>query len=568
MTPNLTRSGLSISISAVFFLMVGVVTGSWTLTALGTFVVCLLMASLVFFYPKAVAVRRRKLELAWWVPGWKLVGGVMTPKTPFPLQIFLRNRSNLHLGRVQIRPVGSSAVEIKWPPPTLKLPRKSQVSTQAVVVVTASGHWFLHGAAIELTDGLGLYKVEAYFPSPLELTVFPQLTGPSMATLDRTMGFALHERAGVHKLKLRGFGGQLREIRDHRPGDSFKQIAWKPTARLRKLMVKEYESEILMTHYLLLDISSSMRDTMPGSSKLDYAVDFCASFARNVLTAGDRLGIITFDSRIYGHLKPGDGHAHLYRIIDHLMELHHVVDEDLTDVTDMELVEAVAEYMLFQEGTESRIRFVPPRGSPRWKDLLPGTQGQLYHSRILATWANKVLARHAASSRTKHKPLPDPRFFAENQEMGKLRACARLVGIELPFRPRLLPGSKERGMIDAVKTSTAFIRSQLIYLVTDLMGISPSTRLYQALQLARRRHHRIAVLCPFAPRFLPEPEEDERSVILHDIFKHEELRQIEPMLKELGRLGIPVYMGSPSSTVSMALGQVQRLKQGASGRVA
>jgi uncharacterized protein (DUF58 family) len=359
LSPHLTRTGLATAACSVVFMMAGVVTGSWSLTALGTVAISVLMTAMLAFYPKATAVRRRKLELAWWVPGWKLTGGALTPKTPFPLQIFLRNRSPYSLGRARIRAVCSSAVKVEWPPPTLRLPAGSQVSTQAVVTANAAGHWFLHGAAVTLTDVLGLYKLEAYFPSPLELTVFPSLAIRTTNLLERPFAGAPHERAGAHKLRIRGFGGELREIRDHRPGDPFKQIAWKPTARLRKLMVKEYESEILMTHYILLDISSTMRDAKPGESKLDYAMEFAASFARTVLNNGDRIGLITFDSRVYGHLKPGDGRGHLYRIVDHLMELHHVADEDLTDVTDMELVEAVGDYMLFQEGLDARVPHIP-----------------------------------------------------------------------------------------------------------------------------------------------------------------------------------------------------------------
>src|SRR5438105_1900263 len=40
----------------------------------------------------------------------------------------------------------------------------------------AAGFHFLHGAAVEVGDRLGIAAVEAYFPSPLALKVFPRST--------------------------------------------------------------------------------------------------------------------------------------------------------------------------------------------------------------------------------------------------------------------------------------------------------------------------------------------------------------------------------------------------------
>src|SRR5262249_40476243 len=147
------------------------------------------------------------------------------------------------------------------------------------------GTWFLHGAAVEINDPLGLYTVDAYFPSPLALQVFPRptLRGAPEILRPRPTAGPPHERLGLPATRLRGLGGDLRELRDHAPGDPFKQIAWKATARTGKLMVRDLDRETMVTHFILVDVGPSMRLGRAGATRLDFAIELAAGYARAAL---------------------------------------------------------------------------------------------------------------------------------------------------------------------------------------------------------------------------------------------------------------------------------------------
>src|SRR5262249_12752502 len=182
-------------------------------------------------------------------------------------------------------------------------------------------------------------------------------------------GGAGDERAGSHALGLRGLGGELRELRDHLPGDPFKQIAWKATARTGRLMVRELERETLITHYLLVDLAPSMREGGPGRARLDHAVELAVAYARGALEAGDRVGLATSAPAVAPHLPPGDGPLQRMRITERLMEALHPIDEEGTELTDGELVALVARYLRHQESFDARLPAPPPIDDPAWSHI-------------------------------------------------------------------------------------------------------------------------------------------------------------------------------------------------------
>jgi uncharacterized protein (DUF58 family) len=143
---------------------------------------------------------------------------------------------------------------------------------------------------------LGLFDVEAYFPNPIAIKVFPRALSARQQAV-RPLGGALHEAVGLHQVKRRGHAGELRELREHAHGDPFKFIAWKATARKRRLMVRDVESEIVATQTLLVDIGASMRVGPPGTTPLDWAIDAASALARAAATGGDRVGLCAFDTR-------------------------------------------------------------------------------------------------------------------------------------------------------------------------------------------------------------------------------------------------------------------------------
>lgn len=103
-------------------------------------------------------------------------------------------------------------------------------------------------------------------------------------------------------------------IRDYAPGDSFNRISWTSTARLGRLMVKEFDTDPTSDVWVLLDNDRTHRvgarhglsagrqgvdeRLMHLDSTEEYAVAAAASVARHCLAEGRGVGLIVSGARL------------------------------------------------------------------------------------------------------------------------------------------------------------------------------------------------------------------------------------------------------------------------------
>src|SRR5436190_22818966 len=113
MTPTLAQRGrLIVACAALFVIAGGVHADAWPLLAFGTVIVCAVCTAYVWFYPTAILLRRRKIELAWWVPPGDQPGGALTVDHPFPLHVALRNHGPVALRVLDLRVLASAALVV------------------------------------------------------------------------------------------------------------------------------------------------------------------------------------------------------------------------------------------------------------------------------------------------------------------------------------------------------------------------------------------------------------------------------------------------------------------------
>jgi uncharacterized protein (DUF58 family) len=376
MIPRLATRGKLVLATALLFLIVGALHGTPPLAAMAGLVLAVLCAMYLAFYPTAILLRRKKIELSWWVPPGDQPGGALAVDRPFQLHLAFRNHGSRKLRILATHILGASGIATdERPSATVRRGQQVEVTT-SVRALTAGCH-VLHGAALLFGDALGLFDIEAFFPNPIAVKVFPRtlaLRGQPV----RAAGGALHEQVGLHHVRRRGLSGELRELREHTHGDAFKFIAWKATARRRQLMVRDLENEIVTTHVALVDVGAGMRQGPLGRTPLDWACDATAALAKAALGNADRIGLVAFDTRTMVEVPPDTGHHHYLQIVDRLLDTRGAVDADLTDVTAGELVALVARYLAHQEAIDVRIKLPPPLEDPRWSQIQAGPDGQLY----------------------------------------------------------------------------------------------------------------------------------------------------------------------------------------------
>jgi uncharacterized protein (DUF58 family) len=563
MTPTLARRGKLVLASAASFMVIGAIYSAAPLIALGGAVLSAMLAAYLWFFPTAILLRRRKIELSWWVPPGDQPGGALAVDRPFSVHIALRNHGARALRILGIDIQASAALEV---PEGLEavVAAGVQVEVAGEGLSRSAGYQVLHGAVLVFGDALGLFDVRAYFPNPIAIKVFPKQTGVRASGAMRPKGGALHERVGVHHVRRRGLAGELREIREHAHGDPFKFIAWKATARKRKLMVRDLETEIVVTHQILVDIAGTMRGGSPGLTKLDYAIETATALSKAALDGGDRVGMITHDSRIYSALKPGDGYHHHLKIVDRLLETHNIVDEDLTDLTNGELVATVARYLAHQEAVDVRLRRAPALDDPAWERIQAGPDGELYDIGVLGSIVATLLKSMGQS--TSHKSMAPAWWWSRVQigrdsdkQMSKLRLFCRLRGIELPYRSEHEYGRRAQGLAEAIARVTKS-RADVIMLIGDLGGVVEDPDITaKALARAKRGGQQVIAIAPFGPAFAPPPGTAIGSAVA-DILERDERDKLEHARKLLIRHGIPVLSAGPDDGVGVLMGRIGRAR--------
>ncbi len=549
MIPRLATRGKLILGTALLFLLVGALHGAPPLVALSGIVLSVLLAMYLAFYPTAILLRRKKIELSWWVPPGDQPGGALSADRPFQLHLAFRNHGSRKLRILSTSILAGSGLQLD-DRPSATVRRGQQVEITTVVKPLAAGYQVLHGAALTFGDALGLFDIEAFFPNPIAVKVFPRMVA-LRGTPVRAVGGALHEQVGLHHVRRRGLSGELRELREHSHGDPFKMIAWKATARRGQLMVRDLENEIVTTQVVLLDVGGGMRSGALGKTPLDWACDSVSALAKASVANSDRIGLIGFDTRPVIELAPDTGHHHYLQLVDRLLDTRSVVDEDLTDVTAGELVALVARYLAHQEAIDVRIKLAPPLDDGRWTSIQAGPDGQLYDVAATGRLCRRLIDLMIGSDknakgekRTKLAPVVE-----SDPQLAPLRQFCRLRGIELPYRTTWEHGKRAAGLTRAVERAVVHGRPDVVVLISDLSGFAEDeTRAIKALARLRKAAGSVIALVPSTSAFLPTAVTPHGQRV-RALMTRDQKALIEPGRRLLTRHGITVVEGSPADSL-------------------
>ncbi len=557
MIPRLAARGKLVLATALLFLLVGALHGAPPLVGLAGTILTVLLALYLGFYPTAILLRRKKIELSWWVPPGDQPGGGLSADRPFQLHLAFRNHGSRQLRILSTSILSGSGLAID-DRPSATVRRGQQVEVTTTVKPLAAGYQVLHGAALRFGDALGLFDIEAYFPNPIAVKVFPRAVGLRGQPV-RAVGGALHEQVGLHHVRRRGLSGELRELREHGHGDPFKLIAWKATARRGQLMVRDLENEIVTTHMVLLDVGAGMRTGPIGRTPIDWASDSGAALAKAAISNGDRIGLVGFDTRPVVELTVDTGHHHYLQLVDRLLDTRSIVDEDLTDVTAGELVALVARYLAHQEAIDVRIKVAPPLDDPRWHSIQAGPDGQLYDvaatgrlcRRLIDVMSSDKPGAPSSGKADKRKPAA---VVEADSQLAPLRQFCRLRGIELPYRTTWEHGRRALGLALAVERAVSSGRPDVVVLITDLSGFAEDeSRAIRAIARLRKAAGRVVTLVPSPGAFLPVATTTHGTRV-RELMIRDARAAIEPGRRLLVRHGIAVIEASPTDSLDRLIG--------------
>ena len=472
---------------------------------------------------------------------------------PMTLPVTVENHLPHDAGASHVELALSSTLAIETDDDTVTgpIPAGGAASVDVPVRPVAAGTWFVHGAHVRLSLHPGLLAVRTYVPVGMPLKVLPRhafrSSRATLALRRTTTRTPTRDDGGGAQSRARGFGTDIKELREHAPGDPFKHIAWKATARTGKLIVKEFESNVTLSVYLLLDTGPSMRWGTPGRTLLDRTTDVAFSLAQEWTRAGTRFGLCAYDSDVWSFTRAADGRRNLFALADQLLEAHNSAREQVTAVTDEELVAKVGEYALTQWGRDFRVRPVPEMmGVPVRRSLM----GRIYDDGTLSAFVSEVIA-HEAEHGAKSWLHRDARFSADPR-LNDLRLLCRLQGIELPFRSASLDGEGEQGLASALsKVLTAGAGPHTVVVLSDLLEVGQAEPVARAVKALHKRKDRVVFLLqqPDPDDALP-PAKDPLEHTLRGLLHIEALERRRRIVSELRSAGATILPGDGSSTRS------------------
>jgi uncharacterized protein (DUF58 family) len=167
-----------------------------------------------------------------------------------------------------------------------------------------------------LEGRLGLGARLCAVSAAAEVRVYPNLRGPRRYELAARLG-ALHS-VGVRNRRQLGDGGQFEELREYVPGDPFRDLDWKASAKRRRPITRVHGKEQSQTVLLALDAGRLMATQLDSLTKLDHAIHAALLLAWVALRASDRVGILVFADQVLSYVPPAHGSAQYGRILDAL----------------------------------------------------------------------------------------------------------------------------------------------------------------------------------------------------------------------------------------------------------
>ena len=121
---------------------------------------------------------------------------------------------------------------------------------------------------------------------------------------------------GIKKIRRLGHSMEFEQVKSYVPGDDYRTINWKATARQGNLMTNFYTDEKSQQVYCVINKSRAMKMPFDGLSLLDYAINASLVLSNIALIKEDKAGLITVAEKI-GSIIPADRrHSQLNKILE------------------------------------------------------------------------------------------------------------------------------------------------------------------------------------------------------------------------------------------------------------
>jgi uncharacterized protein (DUF58 family) len=187
------------------------------------------------------------------------------------------------------------------------------------LMLTERGLQTFTGTDLRLESPLRLWLIPETLAVHSDVRVFPNFARITQYTLLATDNRL--SQIGVLRRRRRGEGIDFHQLRDYRQEDSTRQIDWKASQRVGRLISREYQDERDQQLVFLLDCGGRMRARDGDLSHFDHTLNALLLLAYVALRQGDAVGLATFGHGAPRFLPPRKSVATVNRLLNGVYDL-------------------------------------------------------------------------------------------------------------------------------------------------------------------------------------------------------------------------------------------------------
>lgn len=154
---------------------------------------------------------------------------------------------------------------------------------------TRRGRFSLGPVWVTSGDPFGIFRASRKLTDQTNIVVYPKAV--ALPRFGRVPG----ELPGgsLQGQRVQFSTPNVSSVREYRPGDAFNRIHWPTTARINRLMVREFELDPTADVWIVLDLNVDVHTGTGLESTEEYAVTAAASLARHLLDQGRAVGLVS-----------------------------------------------------------------------------------------------------------------------------------------------------------------------------------------------------------------------------------------------------------------------------------
>ena len=192
----------------------------------------------------------------------------------------------------------------------------SQLQTEIVTYHMSPkirGEYFFGNLHVFIQTKLGLVAKKETTLCEKSIAVYPSIILMRQQELAALKHPSFTQGDKINKKIGRSY--EFNQIKNYVDGDDTRNINWKATSTLNKIMVNHYEDERSQQIYSIIDKSRVMKMPFNGLTLVDYAINSTLAFSNIVLKKQDKAGLISFSKNVDTTLKADRGGLHLKKIM-------------------------------------------------------------------------------------------------------------------------------------------------------------------------------------------------------------------------------------------------------------